>query len=123
MGGGIFLLIFLFFVSGCGALFLASEKQFPLYSSPEAAEVWIEGRRVGITPMEFELDNKKNHLITFKKEGFDDISCRLNSSVSPGIVVLDVLAGFVPLIIDAVTGEWKRIPKDECFVTLSPKTG
>lgn len=107
--------------SSCGLLFLSSEKDITLTTSPDAAEVWVQGVRMGTTPMQIELDNRSSHIITFKKEGYEDISCQLNATVHGGIVVLDVLAGLVPVIIDAATGGWKRIPEDTCVATLPPE--
>lgn len=107
--------------SSCGLLFLSSEKDITLTTSPDAAEVWVQGVRMGTTPMRIELDNRSSHIITFKKEGYEDISCQLNATVHGGIVVLDVLTGLVPVIIDAATGGWKRIPEDTCVATLPPE--
>lgn len=107
--------------SSCGILLLSSEKDITLTTSPDAAEVWVQDVRVGTTPMQIELDNRSSHMITFKKEGFESISCQLNATVHGGIVVLDVLAGFLPVIMDAVTGGWKRIPEDTCVATLPPE--
>ena len=115
------MILVLLSTSSCGLLFLSSEKDITLTTSPDAAEVWVQGVRMGTTPMQIELDNRSSHIITFKKEGYEDSSCQLNATVHGGIVVLDVLAGLVPVIIDAATGGWKRIPEDTCVATLPPE--
>ena len=119
----IFVLLVLLSTSSCGTLLLSSEKEIMMVSSPDAAEVWVDGARVGTTPMQLELNNRTSHNIVFKKEGYSDMSCQLNSTVHGGIVVLDVLAGLVPVIVDAATGGWKRIPEDSCTVTLPSDNG
>lgn len=117
----LFVFLVLLSTSSCGTLLLQNEKDITLTTSPDAAEVWIQGVRMGITPMQIKLDNRSSHLITFRKEGHSDVSCQLNATVHGGIVVLGVITGLVPVIIDAATGGYKRIPRDTCIATLPPE--
>lgn len=105
-------------LAGCGALFLPATKSILLTSEPQAAEVFVDGERRGTTPTEITLDNHASHTVTFRKEGYKDISCELTASIHGGIVVLDVLGGLIPVIVDAATGSWKRIREDRCVVQL-----
>ena len=57
-------------------------------------------------------------MIQFAKEGYETVSCALNATTNVGIVVLDVLGGLVPLIVDAATGNWKTLEEDACSVEL-----
>ncbi len=54
------------------------------------------------------------------------MTCELNATVSARWVVLDIvpggLLGFIPIVIDAFTGEWKSLDSDYCNVTL-PQIG
>ena len=108
-------------VSGCGLLFLSSEKDILLDTEPAQAEIWIEGVKVGTTPMTISLSNREDHRITFRKDGFDDITCHLDRKIHNGILVLDILSGLVPVIVDAATGGWYRIPEDSCVRQLPPE--
>lgn len=110
--------LFALLLAGCGTLFLPATKSIMMTSEPQAAEVFVDGERRGLTPTEIELDNHTSHTITFRKDGFKDISCELTATIHGGIVVLDVLGGLVPVIIDAATGSWKRIREDRCVVHL-----
>ena len=39
-------------------------------------------------------------------------------SVGVGWVVLDVLAGFVPLVVDLATDNWRRVDEFACYGAL-----
>ncbi len=107
--------------AGCGTLFTPSTKSISLSSSPVEAQVIIDGSPRGVTPLTLDLSNRETHVIEFQKEGYESIACTLNASVKGSIVVLDILGGLVPVIVDAVTGDWKTLEKDFCNVSLREK--
>jgi hypothetical protein len=105
-------------LSGCATLFASKSKEIPLVSEPQAAEVLLDGNRVGLTPMTLKIDNGKSQVVTFRKAGYKDVSCQLNAKTGAGWVVLDILGGLIPIIIDAATGDWKQVKETNCTVTL-----
>lgn len=108
---------------GCGTLFNKSTKPIGMVSTPEGAEVWINGQSRGTTPLTLDLNNHVGHTVTFKKEGHEDVTCQLTASVEALWIVLDLLGGgLVPIIVDASTGEWKSLSQESCNANL-PKTG
>ncbi len=63
--------------------------------------------------MRVELDPKNAKSITLRMEGCEDITVPLTRSTGAGWVILDILTGVVPIVIDAVTGKWTSLnPKD-----------
>ena len=82
------------------------------------ARVSIDGVDHGLTPLTVELDNKQSHTIVISKQGYETVSCILTAKVKGSIVVLDVLAGLVPVIVDAATGGWKALDQTSCSVQL-----
>jgi hypothetical protein len=105
-------------VSGCGALFSSQETQVSLSSTPVGADVLIDGNLVGQTPFIHEFKNNKDHAVTFRMAGHKDQTCMLTKSVRPGIVILDVLGGLIPVVVDAATGSWYKLDKANCTVML-----
>ena len=83
-------------VSGCAALFGAKEKTFDLRSDPEGAEVYLNGNRLGTTPVQARLSNLATHTFVFRKDGYKESSCTLARGTGGGWVILDILGG--PLI-------------------------
>lgn len=112
------LLILIVATAGCGALFNTKVKTIAMTSTPAQAEVWIDGTMRGVTPLSLPLDNQDSHTVIFRKDGYEDVVCELSSNVGAGWVLLDLLGGLLPIIIDAATGDWKGIGEDSCNVGL-----
>src|SRR5437899_1435331 len=104
--------------SGCATLFAHKTMMAPLSSDPPGAEVFVDGHRVGQTPMTYELNHRQDHVITFRKAGYKEASCMIARSVGVGWVVLDVIGGLIPVIIDAATGAWYTSNPKACSVNL-----
>gem|GEM_PF-2341268 len=104
--------------TGCAAVLGSHQKTFDLQSNPQSADVFVDGNRLGSTPLQVKLDNHKNYTFVFRKEGYKDASCTLNKSTGAGWVVLDVLTGLVPIVIDAATNSWSQTQGSHCTGSL-----
>jgi hypothetical protein len=80
-------------LTGCAAVFGSKEKDFDLHSAPQGADVYLDGNRLGTTPVKVKLSNQKEHTFVFKKEGHKDATCTLAKGTGAGWVVLDILGG------------------------------
>ena len=109
-------------LAGCATLFNEDTKAIGLVSVPAAAEVWIDNVQRGVTPLTLNLDNHTSHTVTFRKDGHRDVVCNLSATTETKWIVLDVLGGLIPIIVDASTGAWKSVEQDSCNVTL-PEMG
>ncbi len=109
-------------LSGCATLFGSHTAEFDFTSDPSGAQVLIDGQLAGTTPLEIQLSNHEPLVVTFRKEGYQDITCRLSLKTGAGWVILDVLGGLIPVIVDGVTGKWSQLPDHDCHVALTPET-
>lgn len=107
-------------VANCATLFGSHNKDLSLTSDPVGAEVFVDGNRVGVAPVTFNVDNHKSHVVTFKMAGYNPATCTMQTSTGAGWIILDVLGGLVPIIIDAATGNWDQLKGDSCNLVLSP---
>jgi len=105
-------------ISACAALFNGKSKDLSLVSQPAGADVFVAGNRVGSTPVTYKVDNRKPVTVTFKMAGYKEQTCNLTTKVGAGWVVLDVLGGILPVVIDAATGSWSSLDGKDCNVTL-----
>jgi len=103
---------------GCATLFKQKSRTVDFDSDPQGAEIYINGNRMGRTPMPMNLSNLKAVTVTFKKEGYEDKTYIINTKVGGGWVILDILGGFIPVIIDAVTENWYNLDTDAVKVLL-----
>lgn len=99
-------------VTGCATLFKQKSRTVSFDSDPQGATVYINGNRMGETPMPLNLSNKKAVTVTFKKEGYEDKTYVINTKTGTGWVILDIFGGFIPVIIDAVTENWYNLDTD-----------
>ncbi len=102
----------LFMSSGCATLFGPSQQQVYTTSTPAGADVYVNGVRMGVTPYILKLKPNQQYTIEFKKPGFKTIGKTVNSKVGAGWVILDVLGGLIPIVVDAATGNWKKLDQD-----------
>lgn len=95
-------------LSGCATLFNGNSATIAISANP-GAPVIVDGAPAGRSPTSIVVDNHKSHVVTV-----GDQSCRITASVGGGWVVLDIITGLVPVIIDAVTGDWQSVDTSTC---------
>ena len=100
------LLAFAFLSFACASLFQGTKQTLDMDSGPQAAQVWVNGAQLGVTPCKIELKRNQEYTIEFRKEGYETRSYRILNGIGAGWVFLDVITGLIPVIIDAATGSW-----------------
>ncbi len=50
-----------------------------------------------------------NYAVGCRNPGYETRSQTVNHSIGAGWIILDVLGGFIPLIVDAATGSWNQL--------------
>lgn len=101
-----FLLAVALAANGCATLFGSRTKGVMFTSDPTGAEVIINGQSYGRTPLSLNLKQKHDYSITFRDADHEDRTYLLNNGVGAGWIILDILGGLIPVIIDAATGAW-----------------
>jgi len=104
--------------TACAAVLGSHQKTFDLQSTPQSADVYLDGNRLGATPLRVKLDNHKNYTFVYRKEGYKDASCTLTKSTGAGWVIFDVVTGLVPIVIDAATNSWSQTQGSHCTGSL-----
>ncbi len=113
----IFVLIILLF-NGCATIFHGTSDKVSFSSEPFGCKVYVNGQLMGDTPLELKLESKKSYSIEFKKDGYESKTVQITNSIAGGYVVLDILFGFVPVIVDAATGAWYTLDQDHVNAVL-----
>ncbi len=89
---------------GCGSTINGETEEIKISSNPTGAELWIDGVRIGSSPAEVTLKRRHDHLISLKKDGYKDITVKIESSTSEWLFA-NVWVGFWPgCLLDIVTG-------------------
>lgn len=113
-----FTLIVAMIAPSCATLFGSTKAQVYTSSDPKGADVYVNGVRMGTTPFTLNLAKNQEYMLEFKKDGYKTIGQKINSKVGAGWVILDVLGGLVPVVIDAATGNWKKLDQEQVNVML-----
>jgi hypothetical protein len=105
--------------SGCATLFGPKTHPLALSSHPSGAEVYVNGFNMGTTPVQLNLKADQAYTIEFRKEGYETVTRVVNSKIGAGWVILDVLGGLIPVIVDAATGAWYKLDQDAVNAALT----
>jgi hypothetical protein len=105
-------------MAGCGTLFGNKNPEVGMGSDPQGAKVYVNGDLVGNTPVKIQLKNDKDYVIEFRKDGFQSKSYVLGKHVGATWIVLDILGGFWPIIVDLATGGWYELDSTNVKVLL-----
>jgi hypothetical protein len=103
---------------GCATIFSPGPDPVDFGSEPQGAEVIVNGKNMGMTPVTLQLRPEKSYMITFRKDGYEDATITLATHVQAGWVVLDVLVGVLGVAVDAATGKWQTFDEAQQFVIL-----
>jgi len=95
--------------SSCATLFKGTSSRVDFSSDPQGAKIYVNGNYMGDTPIRLKLESKRTYNIEFRKEGYQTKTFNITNHVGAGWIVLDILAGLVPVIIDAATGAWYEL--------------
>ncbi len=95
-------------LSGCAAMFNSGRNKVQVNSNPSGADVYVDGNYRGRAPIKIKMDRKEDHMVTIKYGGKEQ-TYTIESSLGGGWIVLDVLGGLAPIIIDAATGSWYKL--------------
>ena len=73
--------------AGCGALFNSGPALVTFTSSPEGADVYVNGTRRGVTPLSIPLPKDGDYVVTFRKDGYEEVVATVNKKVGAGWVI------------------------------------
>jgi hypothetical protein len=106
------------FFNSCATIFKGSHEDVEFASEPSGAKVYINGEYIGKTPLEIPLLSEINYEIEFNKSGYETKKAYITSKVGAGWVILDVVGGLIPILIDAATGDWYGLSQDNVNAIL-----
>ncbi|MBN2345793.1 MAG: PEGA domain-containing protein [Candidatus Aminicenantes bacterium] len=112
------LLALLTLLTSCATILKGDRRNVHFDSEPPGADVYINGTLVGRTPVMLQLKAGESCMVEFRKEGYRSEVRQLRSRIQAEWLILDIICGTVPLIVDAVTGSWDDFPKHRFKVVI-----
>lgn len=105
-------------LNSCATVFKGSTEKVNFSTDPTGAKVYINGQYFGQTPLELNMLTKKTYDVEFRKEGYRNRTVALTHSVGGGWLVVDIILGLVPVIVDAATGNWYTFDLDHVAAAM-----
>jgi hypothetical protein len=109
---------------GCATILNDDVRMVTVQSNPPGAQIVVDGIPAGVTPATIPLANSRDHQIMLNGP-YGTQACFLESRVGAGWVVLDIilLPIIIPIVVDAITGDWASLSQNGCYVNLAPPPG
>jgi len=103
---GIFLLLSLatvFFLQSCASIVSGTFQKIPVTGDPPGAKVTVDGKAMGVVPLNLRLKRNKNHVIRIEKQDYNPLEIIVVSeSSSSGLGILgDVFVGWLATRVSA----------------------
>lgn len=108
-------------LSNCGALFNGSKDVVNFTSEPAGAHIFVDGMDMGKTPAQLALEVKRDHTVEYRLNGYDSRTHLVTKSAGTTWIVLDILGGVLPIVVDAATGAWNNLDESNVNMTLEKK--
>lgn len=105
--------------TGCATIIHGSAQDIDIASSPDDAEVWVDGARIGKTPTRLNLKRGDAHVISIKKEGFKESSVKIDKQVSSWIIGNIIFGGLIGCGIDFISGGAYDLKPERVDVNLT----
>lgn len=112
-------LLSIIFFNSCATIFKGSHEDVDFNSEPSGAKVYINGEYLGKTPLELPLLSSMSYEIEFKKSGYETKKTFITNKIGAGWIILDVLGGLIPVIIDASSEDWYSLSQDNVNAILA----
>lgn len=114
-----FVLIVTVSSSACGLVFGGTQQMIRVESTPNGAAVVTDPQTTSYTtPAAFSLQRNRSYAMTISAPGYTSRTIDIQRSIRGGIVVLDIIFGIVPVIVDAATGAWYKLSPEHNTVVL-----
>lgn len=93
-------------VAGCATIFKGSSAEVRVNSTPNDARIVINNNEKGTTPSTLSLERDKDHDITFKKEGYEDITLEIEKDFDAATTIVGNIFswGILGIAVDFGTG-------------------
>ena len=105
---------------GCATIFSGSTDEIFFTSEPSGAKVSVNGKESGKTPVTVTLKKSRGYSFTFTKDGYLPKTLDVSYHFTFGWLILDIITGVFPIIVDAITGDWHSLDESSYKAVLEP---
>jgi hypothetical protein len=104
---------------GCATIINGTTQELQIQSSPDKAEIWVNGEQYGQTPATINLDRSNEYTVKIKKSGYQEYVVRVSQTTSGAFWGNCLLGGVIGMLIDGATGGCYELSPEFISVSLS----
>ncbi len=112
----------LFALAGCGSIMHGTTQSVGISSTPTGANVSVDNKPLGDTPLVADLKRKDHHYVKIEMEGYQPFEMTVTRSVSGWVWGNLLFGGIIGLIVDASDGALYKLTPEQVAGSLS-RTG
>lgn len=100
------ILLLSFFFTSCATIFKGGHGEVRFNSTPSGADVIVDQVNKGETPTSAQLSRKESHTVTFKKDGYEDVTVKVEQKFDGATVILGNLVSWwlIGVVVDVASG-------------------
>ncbi len=117
------LLLLMPFVFGCATIINGNKQKILISSTPASAQVMVDGKAQGQTPVKVDLKRKQTHSVIISHEGYQTQEVQLQRKVSGWVWGNIGFGGLIGLGIDAGTGSMYKLKPETVNIDLKKADG
>lgn len=100
-------------MTACGTIIHGTTQDVGISSNPTGAEVTIDNKPHGNTPVTASLSRKDHHTIKIELDGYETYETRLTRNVSGWIAGNIIFGGLIGLAVDAISGGMYKLTPEQ----------
>ncbi|RIZ72063.1 MAG: PEGA domain-containing protein [Methylococcales bacterium] len=108
-------------LSGCATIIDGTKQKVSFSSNPSHAEIIVDGKVLGTTPLTQDLSKKTEHSVTLNLSGYHPYEVKLTKKVNSWVWGNLVFGGLIGLGVDALTGGLYELTPSQINADLKVK--
>ncbi len=105
-------------ITGCATIMTGTTQKIPVSSNPSGANLQVDGQSTYTTPVTVVLERKRDHILVFTKEGYNQATITILHVLSGAVCGNILLGGLIGFGVDACTGAMNKLVPENVQVEL-----
>ncbi len=106
-------------LSSCATIMHGTTQSIGISTNPHNAEVWLDNRLAGHSPIILEMSRNENHIVRIELEGYQPYELTFTRKISGWCAGNLVFGGVIGLVIDALSGGIYTLTPEQVQVEMS----
>jgi uncharacterized protein YceK len=106
-------------ISGCATIINGTSQKIQATSNPPGATVKVDDANSYVTPVKLRLERRRDHVLTFTKDGYESQTVRMMHVISEVVVGNTLLGGPLGWVFDIFAGTQYKLMPNPVHVELN----